>query len=311
MLPRVLEVSFLYPASARSGAHQVPVLRANCRKFLPGSSSVLQNSIEAPDGETADVEFPPYACLDAGTGKFQPAMNTYLDACQSIAEQNIDALTDDEIIKLTYLEARRFARSRTVGSRPQTIVSAALRIQFCDESGSDLSCGPNVSLDATYAHFKDVLSNGVGVAGRRYPFPGFSHSALRSRSVWRSAPFIYESNPGVRAQGRECFPWIHDSGGRVMHVRDSMLKFKSSNNRALEICDLASRPIKMFLNRSMVKILEGLGAPENWASEMLSSWGGLLRNLWRFGFDYREDHFLRSAFKAAVLRELRSLKRIL
>jgi hypothetical protein len=72
-----------------------------------------------------------------------------------------------------------------------------MRVQFCDESGSDLGFDSNVSLDAIYARFKNILSNGIGVAGRRYAFLGFSHSSLRSHSLWLSAPFIYESKPGV------------------------------------------------------------------------------------------------------------------
>lgn len=69
-------------------------------------------------------------------------MDTYLDACQPLAEASIDASTTEEIIKSSLKEARRYARSRSVGVDPmhpsfgqqlttwnQTIVSAALKIQ--------------------------------------------------------------------------------------------------------------------------------------------------------------------------------------
>ncbi|KAK3387915.1 RNA dependent RNA polymerase-domain-containing protein [Podospora didyma] len=68
-----------------------------------------------------------------------------------------------------------------------------MRVQFCDENGRDLFISPRVSLDEVYSRFKSVLSNGIGIAGRQYNFLGFSHSSLRSHSVWLSAPFVHQS----------------------------------------------------------------------------------------------------------------------
>ncbi|KAI8314942.1 hypothetical protein K4K61_003388 [Colletotrichum sp. SAR11_59] len=48
--------------------------------------------------------------------------------------------------------------------------------------------------------------------------------------------------------------------GRVMCIRrESMEKFPSRDTENLEICDGASKPLKMVLNRQMIKIMEDLG----------------------------------------------------
>ena len=62
-----------------------------------------------------------------------------------------------------------------------------IRVQFCDENGQDLYFNPQVDYDDIYSRFKDVLKSGIQIAGRRYLFLGFSHSSLRSHSVWVSS----------------------------------------------------------------------------------------------------------------------------
>ncbi|KAK0651077.1 RNA dependent RNA polymerase-domain-containing protein [Cercophora newfieldiana] len=306
-----------------------------------------------------------------------------------------------------------------------------LRVQFCDESGSDLFFNSNISLDLVYARFKEVLGTGISIAGRRYSFLGFSHSSLRSHSVWLSAPFLHNSEtegpglhmaemiirglgdfrgiksparraarigqafsetpysvslddhaitvlsiPDVSRNGRvfsdgvgrisqeaveevhEALPanknnatafqvrWAGAKGmlsldtriqGREIHIRESMIKFEGGDKQTLEICDMATKPIRMVLNRSVVKILEDMGAPEHWFLDLQAKeldrlrlvtrevsntaafldhqgigdavkLGGFLRHLGRLGLDYKEDHFLRSAVEAIVLQELRLLK---
>lgn len=59
-----------------------------------------------------------------------------------------------------------------------------LRVHFCDENGEDLYFNPRVSNDKVYDRFRDVIRNGVQIAGRKYSFLGFSHSSLRSHSAW-------------------------------------------------------------------------------------------------------------------------------
>jgi hypothetical protein len=67
-----------------------------------------------------------------------------------------------------------------------------IRVQFCEEDGTDLRFNFKVSNDDVYHRFKDVFRDGINIAGRRYGFLGFSHSSLRSHSAWFMAPFVSE-----------------------------------------------------------------------------------------------------------------------
>ncbi|KAL1680626.1 RNA dependent RNA polymerase-domain-containing protein [Schizophyllum commune] len=49
--------------------------------------------------------------------------------------------------------------------------------------------------------------------------------------------------------------------GRVVCLRDSMIKFDCPNNRNLEIARVFDRPAKYYLNRPLIMLLEGLGVP--------------------------------------------------
>lgn len=125
--------------------------------------------------------------------------------------------------------------------------------------------------------------------------------------------------------------------GSVIYIRPSMMKFHSADKPNLEICDMASKPIPLVLNRQMIKILEDMGCASNWFFRMQNVELSRLRavtadayNVARFlkhqnvgetmrlhrmislcenmGVDYRKDKFLRSVVEAMVLRELRLLK---
>ncbi|KAL2262909.1 hypothetical protein VTK26DRAFT_9050 [Humicola hyalothermophila] len=125
--------------------------------------------------------------------------------------------------------------------------------------------------------------------------------------------------------------------GSQICIRPSMAKFDSADTRFLEICDVASRPLPMVLNRQLIKILEDMGAPADWflrlsAKEVRRIRGitasvfntatflrtqaiGEAVHLHRFlrqtelmDLDYRQDAFLRGAIEAVLLRELRLLK---
>ncbi len=125
--------------------------------------------------------------------------------------------------------------------------------------------------------------------------------------------------------------------GKTIALRPSMTKFESLDVQNLEICDMASRPIKMVLNRQIIKILEDMGVPNGWFLGLQARELDAIRNvtqstantsyflrtqnvadglyLWRLfshidslGIEYRKDKFLRSVVEAAILRELRLLK---
>ncbi|TVY46699.1 putative RNA-dependent RNA polymerase [Lachnellula occidentalis] len=70
-----------------------------------------------------------------------------------------------------------------------------LRVQFCDEDGQPVRFNPRISNDKIYhGRFKEVLREGINIAGRVYKFLGFSHSSLRAQSCWFMAPFLYENS---------------------------------------------------------------------------------------------------------------------
>ena len=327
--------------------------------------------------------------------------------------------------RITFHGPELEAKNRILRKFPNHI-DHFLRVQFCDENGQDLYFNANISHDPIYDRFKKVLSKGIPLAGRLYGFLGFSHSSLRSHSVWLSAPFVYQGTPhfpksiigslgefetikskarraarigqafsetpfavplhennitvssmgDVERNGRRfsdgvgtisydavkciwdalpeskgrptCFQvrWAGAKGmlsldpsliGRQICIRPSMVKFESEDGAMLEICDAASKAIPMVLNLQVIKILEDMGAPEEWffnlqANEMkrlrsitssvsntvsfLRSQsignavrlGRFLREVEKMGADYRNDLFLRSAIEAAVLREPRLLK---
>ncbi|KAI5458153.1 RNA dependent RNA polymerase-domain-containing protein [Mariannaea sp. PMI_226] len=68
-----------------------------------------------------------------------------------------------------------------------------LRVSFYDEDGQDLFLKPQVSNDNVFKRYKNILQRGIIIASRKYEFLGFSHSSLRSHSVWFVAPFVDDS----------------------------------------------------------------------------------------------------------------------
>ena len=125
--------------------------------------------------------------------------------------------------------------------------------------------------------------------------------------------------------------------GSIIQIRDSMIKFPTKDMNNLEICDVASKPISLVLNRQLIKILEDIGVPNDWFFEMQNQELAHLRaitsnasntadflkaqrisdsiglhKLIRYcdlvGIDYRRDEFLRSVVELTVLRVLRLLK---
>jgi hypothetical protein len=125
--------------------------------------------------------------------------------------------------------------------------------------------------------------------------------------------------------------------GLQVCVRPEMKKFPSNDTNHLEICDQASRPLRLYLNRSMIKIMEDMGVDENWflgqqKAELTRlrmvtataynayvflqlqniginlAFPQFIRRLDLLKIDYRRDKFLRGVVELAVLKELRLLK---
>ena len=124
--------------------------------------------------------------------------------------------------------------------------------------------------------------------------------------------------------------------GDVLCLRDSMIKFEGIG-ADIEICGAGLKPLPMFLNRPLIKILEDLGVPEtaflhlqevavdqlrmttespvNAASFLQRNYIGkaarlpwLVRKLQDIDIHFNEDEFLRNVLELATLVQLRELK---
>jgi hypothetical protein len=123
---------------------------------------------------------------------------------------------------------------------------------------------------------------------------------------------------------------------RMIRIRKSMTKFDSTGNTDVEICGIASRPLSLFLNRALIKILEDLGIHSNvflemqrqmieslekalnqpmLAAKLLSSehldlihMSDLIRNLCAMELSPYSDPFIQSSVDMLALFKLRDLK---
>jgi hypothetical protein len=125
--------------------------------------------------------------------------------------------------------------------------------------------------------------------------------------------------------------------GEKMLLRSNMKKFETEVSWKLEVCGAAFKPLPMFLNRPLIKILEDLGvlsqaffdlqdaATGNLRYMTESPWNtslylktchitngtqipSLIWHLGEIGLDYRKDDFLSSVVDMAVVTELRDIK---
>jgi hypothetical protein len=125
--------------------------------------------------------------------------------------------------------------------------------------------------------------------------------------------------------------------GEQMFLRSNMKKFKTESSWKLEICGAAFKPLPMYLNRQLIKILEDLNVPsqaffdlQDTATSRLrymtespyntslflktsvitkaTQISSLIWHLGEAGLDYRKDEFLSSVVDMAVVTELRDIK---
>lgn len=123
----------------------------------------------------------------------------------------------------------------------------------------------------------------------------------------------------------------------VLNLRQSMIKFVGSNSLDIEICGAAWKPLPMFLNRQMIKIMEDLGVNERFfldlqaeaverlqdslitdskAADFLSRKNvgeivrlpRLIKQLMSLSLSFKNDSFLQNIVKTAAMIELRALK---
>ncbi|KAL8788930.1 MAG: hypothetical protein Q9213_001453 [Squamulea squamosa] len=124
--------------------------------------------------------------------------------------------------------------------------------------------------------------------------------------------------------------------GEALCLRPSMIKFETISDQ-IEICGAGFKPLNLYLNRQLIKILEDLGVPDqsflNLQAEAVEqlrittespinagyylqrndvgkaarlSW--LVRKLDYIGMSFSDDGFLRDTLELAVLIQLRKLK---
>lgn len=124
---------------------------------------------------------------------------------------------------------------------------------------------------------------------------------------------------------------------KSVFLRESMIKFRESTSTHLEICKAGYRPLPLYLNQQMIKILEDMGVDHQFfmdlqameverlrmttssterASTFLktSSVGGIINLPWFINKLpslqqlFQNDNFLTDVVEAAVLMGLRALK---
>jgi RNA dependent RNA polymerase len=125
--------------------------------------------------------------------------------------------------------------------------------------------------------------------------------------------------------------------GKSVFLRESMIKFRESTSTDLEICKAGYKPLPLYLNQQMIKILEDMGVDHQFfmdlqameverlrvttssaerASTFLktSSVGARINLPWFINklpslqLSFQNDNFLTDVVEAAVLMELRALK---
>ncbi|KAL8699255.1 MAG: hypothetical protein Q9224_001493 [Gallowayella concinna] len=124
--------------------------------------------------------------------------------------------------------------------------------------------------------------------------------------------------------------------GEVLCLRPSMIKFEATTT-SIEICGAGFKPLPMYLNRQLIKILEDLGVPSEAFLELQAEavqqlrfttensinastylqrnvigkaarlpW--LIKKLYYIGMFFNDDSFLRDTLELAILIQLRELK---
>lgn len=125
--------------------------------------------------------------------------------------------------------------------------------------------------------------------------------------------------------------------GDVVLLRPSMIKFEGSTANDIELCGSNLRPLPMYLNRQVIKILEDMRVDDDWFLNLQSqeierlrkitssaanaakflksqsigepghlSW--FIRKLASLGLEFRSDRFLRDVLELSVMMQVRVMK---
>lgn len=231
--------------------------------------------------------------------------------CESI----LKSLGDFQEIRIPAKCAARIGQA--FSETPYAVPLADINVRYID--------------DVKNADGSRVFSDGVGT---------ISQAALTK--VWKSLPpgaMNYPTCIQIRLAGINGMLSLDSRlTGTVINIRkESMQKFPSKDFQEIGICDTSSRPLKLVLNRQIIKILEDMGTDAEWflnlqrkalrylqgvtaSAKNTSTFIGyqgignniglprFLKALGHIEIDYRRDEFLKSVVDHVVLRELRLLK---
>src|ERR1700722_1544443 len=67
--------------------------------------------------------------------------------------------------------------------------------------------------------------------------------------------------------------------GDSIYLRPSMIKFEGSTSMDVELCGSSSRPLPMYLNRQVIKIMEDMGVQDSWFMDLQSQEVARLRKI--------------------------------
>lgn len=176
----------LFERAKRDGADQSPISVTTFKKLF--------QSIDYPHPLADPRQFEAAGVMEYLSDQEEMARNRSALESEVLSETSGRALIFRAVVtptRITYHGPEMEAKNRVLRKFPDH-TDHFVRVQFCEEDGQDLYHNPRVVLDDVYVRLKKVLDAGIPVAGRHYSFLGFSHSSLRARSVWLSAPFLFD-----------------------------------------------------------------------------------------------------------------------
>ncbi|KKY27150.1 putative rna-dependent rna polymerase [Diplodia seriata] len=128
----------------------------------------------------------------------------------------------------TYLEGPELEAGNRVLRQYRDYADRFLRVEFTDEDGDYVRFEPRTDMsDIFNTRFQGVLDNVIDIADRAKGMVSLDN----------------------RLKGEQLI------------LRPSMVKFEGSKTWDIEVCGANFKPLPMYLNRSLVKILEDLGVP--------------------------------------------------
>ncbi|KAL8770253.1 MAG: hypothetical protein Q9194_005219 [Teloschistes cf. exilis] len=236
----------------------------------------------------------------------------------------------------TYLEGPEPEVKNRVLRKYSRFSNYFLQVTFTDEDGEPMRYDPTSSLtEIFHERFKKVLESSITIAGRPYEIPEVERideqgiKRTFSDGVGTCSAAILDRIHAAYAQSRRLKPTvcqIRYAGakgmislderleGEALCLRQSMIKFQADATQ-IEICGAGFRPLSMFLNRQLIKILEDLGVPSQAIRGASRRSSRATPHYFRKPCQCRilsptecDDGFLRDTLELSVLIQLRELK---